>query len=274
MWASNQMIAIYIAGGVLLFAGIACLMLRKTLRSRLDIEKNLASDPDINDWLILFNWSPKILYVPTIILSLVCAFLMFLKEVGTPGFGILDGNLVGGIWFAVFLFNFLIEEYNLSVKVLLITLVAIGFFLLWLHLLGWVKGFFGLFGLLGFSISATGYLLMSVVGILTVLVSWTQGLFHYVTVTPNYINIQTGPTEAGEQIGREDYNTRIDTTDFMERLLGFGRIVITFRNREKEPMSFLVWRIEKKARLLEQVRAKIAIDYPQKSSALGSSSVL
>ena len=113
------------------------------------------------------------------------------------------------------------------------------------------------------SISATGYLLVTLIGALTVLVSWTKGLFYYVTLTPNYMNLQEGPTEAGEQIAREDYNTKVDTTDFLERLLGFGRIVITFKDKNRQPITVLVWGISKKAQMLERVRAKFAIDSSQ-----------
>ena len=78
------------------------------------------------------------------------------------------------------------------------------------------------------------------------------------------MNLQDGPTESGEQIGREDYNTRIDTNDFLERLMGFGKIIITFKERKREPIVVLVWRIKNKAQLLENVRAKFAIDHMKK----------
>ncbi len=94
-------------------------------------------------------------------------------------------------------------------------------------------------------------------------ISWLKGLFYYISITPNYMNIQEGPTESGEQIGREDYNSRIDTSDFLERLMGFGRIIITFKERKRQPIVMLVWRIQKKAQLLERVRAKFAIDHYQ-----------
>ena len=79
------------------------------------------------------------------------------------------------------------------------------------------------------------------------------------------MNLQEGPTESGEQIGREDYNSRIDTSDFLERLMGFGKIIITFKDKKREPISVLTWRIQKKAQMLEKVRAKFAIDYPQQT---------
>ncbi len=113
---------------------------------------------------------------------------------------------------------------------------------------------------LALSVNAMGYLLIAIIGLLTVFISWLKGLFYYVAITPNYMNLQEGPTETGEQIGREDYNTRVDTSDFLERLLGFGKILITFKDQKRQPICLPVWRIDKKAQLLERVRGKFAID--------------
>lgn len=267
MWTSNKMIAVYIAAGAAAIVLIAWLVLRKTVRTRLKVEKTIREDPDINDWLIIFNWSQKILYMPTIFASFIAVLLMLLKEnVGT--FGFLNPALVGGIFFAVVFSNLLIEEYEISVKVLIIAVIGIGFLLLWLHLLGWVVPFLKLFRGLGLSISSTGYLLITIIGLLTILISWLKGLFYYVTITPNYMNLQQGPTESGEHIGREDYNTIVDTTDFLERLMGFGRIVIIFKDMKRAPMKLLVWNIQRKAQLLERVRGKFAIDLKEQQSRL------
>jgi hypothetical protein len=262
-WFSNRMIALYIAAGFVMAAVGAWLILRKTLRTRLRMQRAMKEDPDINDWLVIFNWTPKVLYVPTIAASLLAAMLMYFKEAELGFFGSIPGVVIGGGWLAVFFLNFLVEEYSISIKILLISLVSLGCFLLWLHLLGWVVDFLRLFKHLALSINATGYLLIGLIGLLTILVSWFKGLFYYMTITPNYMNLQEGPTESGEQIGREDYNSRIDTSDFLERLMGFGRIIITFKDRKREPITVLVWRIQKKAQMLEKVRAKFAIDHLQ-----------
>jgi len=264
-WLSNQMIAVYIAISFLIVSVAACFFLRKTLRTRLKMQKLMKLDPDVNDWLIIFNWTPKILYAPTIIASLIASLLMYLNEIDLWFFGSIPGVIIGGIWLVIFFLNFLIEEYSISIKILIITLVSLGCFFLWLHLLGWVVGFLKLFKHLALSVNATGYLLVGIIGLFTILVSWLKGLFYYMTITPNYMNLQEGPTESGEQIGREDYNSRIDTSDFLERLMGFGRILITFKDKKREPISVLVWRIQKKAQMLEKVRAKFAIDYPQQT---------
>ena len=228
-WMSNRMIALYIALGVIVAGVVAWLVLGKTVRTRLRMEKLLSNDSDINDWLIIFNWTPKILYLPTIMISIIASLLMTLKGVGWF-FEAVTPEMIGGFWLALFFVNFLVEEFEISVKLLLITII----------------------------------------GLLTVFISWLRGLFYYVAITPNYMNLQEGPTETGEQIGREDYNTRVDTSDFLERLLGFGKIIITFKDQKRQPIALLVWRIDKKAQLLEIVRGKFAIDldsHPQPSAS-------
>ena len=265
LWLSNQMIAVFIAIGVVAAGFGIWFFLRRTFRTRLKMQKEMKLDPDVTDWLIIFNWTPKILYTPTIIASLVASFIMYLKEADLWLFSSIPAVIIGGIWLAIFFVNFLVEEFSMSIKVLIITLVSLGCFLLWLNLLGWVMGFLRLFKYLALSVNATGYLLVGIIGLFTILVSWIKGLFYYLAITPNYMNIQEGPTESGEQIGREDYNSRIDTSDFLERLMGFGKIIITFKDKKREPISVLTWRIQKKSQMLERVRGKFAIDYPQQT---------
>ena len=262
-WTSNGMVALYIAIGAVAGAVGAWLLMRKTMRTRIHMEKSLRLDPDMNDWLVIFGWTPKVLYVPTILTAVLASILMFLHESGWGIFAGIDPKIVGGVWFTIFFVNFLIEEYNINLRLLIIVFSCTGFLLLWLHLLGWVTGFLGLFGHLAFSISGTGYLLIAVIGAMTTGISWLRGLFYYVAITPNNLDIQTGPAEAGEQIGREEYSTKIDTGDFLERLLGFGRISVLFKDRGRPPISLLVWRVHKKAEMLEKVRAKLTVDHPQ-----------
>lgn len=263
MWTSNKMIALYILLALLGVGVGAWLLLRHTLRSRLRMKKLLQADPDMNDWLIVFGWTPKVLYVPTMAASLLASVLMFLKETEWSVLASINPRVIGGVWFAIFIINLIIEEYDVSIKLLIIGVIGLGFLFLWLHLVGWVGGFLRIFRHLGFSISGTGYLLVALIGLLTIFISWVRGLFYYVAITPNYMNLQEGPTETGEQISREDYNTRIDTGDFVERLFGFGRIVITFKEKSRLPLTLLTWNIQGKAQMLERVRAKYAVDLPQ-----------
>ena len=265
-WMRSNMIAIYIAVGLAVAIIVAWLLLRQTLRTRLRMKKIMTEDPDIDDFLIVFDWTSKILYFPTMIASIVACNLMFLQEADLWFFSSINPKIIGSAWFIIFFVNFIIEEYDITIMVLLTSLLGIAFLLLWLNLVGWVSGFLGLFKHFALSISATGYLLVSIIGLLTILISWLKGLFYYVTITPNYMNLQEGPTETGEQIGREDYNTRIDTSDFFGRLLGFGKIVITFKDRKRQPICLQVSNIRSKAQLLERVRAKLVIDHSFKSA--------
>jgi len=137
-WTSPKMIAAYIAAGLVVAVIVSCLVLRKTVRTRLRMEREIREDPDINDWLVIFNWSTKVLYVPTIIASLLAAVIMYLQEAHLWIFDSIPPVVIGGIWLAIFFLNFLIEEFSISIKVLLIGVVSIGFLLLWLHLCGWV----------------------------------------------------------------------------------------------------------------------------------------
>ena len=258
-WTSNRMIALYVALAAVLAGVGGWFVLRRTLRTRITTVKTLRADPDMSDWLVIFGWTPKILYVPTILAALVASVLMFISGSAGSTFD----KVVGGLWFAIFFVNLLIEEYDVNLKVLLLTFASLGVLLLWLHLLGWVLPFLGLFGHLAFSVSATGYLLITIIGLLVVGISWLHGLFYYVAITPNCLDLHAGPTEAGEQVGREDYNTKVDTGDFLERLLGFGRISITFKENTRPPLTLLVWHVEKKAGMLERVRAKFVVDRPQ-----------
>ncbi|MBW7990307.1 MAG: hypothetical protein FVQ84_09875 [Planctomycetes bacterium] len=265
-WMTSKMIAFYIAIGLAVATIAAWFLLRRTLRTRLRMKIIMNEDRDIDDFLIVFDWTSKILYFPTMIASIVAANLMYLQEADLWIFGSIDPKIIGGVWFVIFFLNFLVEEYDITIMTMLISLLSIGFLLLWLNLVGWVSGFLGLFKHFALSISATGYLLVSVIGLLTILISWLKGLFYYVTITPNYMNLQEGPTETGEQIGREDYNTRIDTSNFFGRLLGFGNIVITFKDKKRQPIALRVSGIKNKAQLLEKVRAKLVIDHSFKSA--------
>ena len=252
----------------LVIVGIgAWLMFRKTIRTRMRMNKQLRDDKDIHEYLVTFNWTRKVLYIPTVVVSLAACVLMLLQE-----HGMWDGpaiGLLGGIWIGVFFVNFLVDEYEISIKLLIIAILCVVALFLWLSLLKWVDQFMEFFRHLAIEIDSTGYLLLAIVFSVAIAISWIKGLFYYVAITPNYMNIQVGPTETGEQISREDYSTRIDTGDFLERLFGFGRIIITFRNQRRQPIVMLVSRIGKVAKKLESIRGKLAVDRYQPSDDSG-----
>jgi len=257
MWDWKRITIFCVPFALAVLGLIAWLFLRNTVRTRKRMERQLRLDPDINEWLVVFNWSRKVLYVPTILASLTAFVIMLF------GPGRTTSQIVGGCWLAVFFLNFLVDEYEISIKVLLIGLLCLVVLFLWLIFMNWLVPFVRFFRHLGISISAMGYLMITVIFSMAVAISWVRGLFYYVAFTPNYLNIQVGPTETGEQVSREEYSTRIDTGDFLERLLGFGRLIVTFSDQRRQPIMLLISRIGKRARALESIRGKLAFDRPQ-----------
>jgi hypothetical protein len=294
-WLGKKMVAFYVVIGIAVITttGWFFLVKREVVRTRLKVKLTMQNDPEltrldngkkINEFLIVFNWTRKVLYLPTIIASLFAAVLVCVVEPEAAGrfdskmdsemvqmvvepeaAGRFDSKMdqmievIGGIWFAIIFLNFLVEEYNIRLMVIIMSLVSVGFLLLWLYLFGWVKPFFMLFTHMDVFISWKGYLLVGLIGLLTILVSWIRGLFYYVVITPNYINVQEGLTETGKQIARRDFYTSVDTTDLAERLLGFGKIKITFKGSDREPITLYVWKIGAKAKMLEEISAKTIV---------------
>ena len=258
-WGGNRMIAVYIAVGFAIAGPVAWLIMRKAVRTRIRTEREVRDDPDIHDWLVVFNWTRKILYLPAVMVSLLACIMMYLKQGDILGEAV-SAKTIGGVWFAVFFINFLVEEFEINLKIVLIAGLCVLVLFFWLHLLGWVNPFLEMFGKLSINMSAEFYLLLVLIWCLTTGISWIRGLFYYVVFTPNYMNLQWGPSESGSHVGREDYNTHIDTEDILERLMGFGRIVVIFKDQKRQPMTFLVRRIARRAQLLERVRGKFAFD--------------
>jgi len=260
-WPTAKIVVFLVPFGLIVVAAVAWLLLRNTIMTRLTMVKQLRNDPDIEDWLVVFNWTRKVLYLPTVVASLVAFVLMNLHE--HQYLTSLDPYVLGGIWLAVFFVNFLIDEYEIGVMVLLITALGLLAGGLWLQYMDWLKPFLAAFARLRFSINSIGYLVIALIFLLAIVISWLKGLFYYVAITPNYLNIKSGPTESAEQVSREEFGTRIDTGDFLERCLGFGRIVITFSSPHRPPLLLLVGRIGRKAVQLETVRSKLAIEHGQ-----------
>lgn len=256
----KRLVILLIPVMIIALAAIVWLFIRKTIRTRLQMAAELKADPQINDWMIVFNWSRKALYVPTIVASLIAASFMFAFEQNWAKFDPHFAGALGGAWLAIFFLNFLIDEYELNIKILLLAVVSIAALLLWLALADLMTPFFNFFKHLGIEISSLGYLMISMIFMLAIVISWVHGLFYYVTFTPNYLAIQNGPTETSEQLNREGYNTRIETSDFLERLLGFGQLIVTFSDTRRPPLVLLVSSIGKRAKELEAVRGHLAVE--------------
>jgi hypothetical protein len=245
---------------ILLLGAVIWLFIRRTVRTRLKMAQQLKADPQISEWMVIFTWSRKVLYLPTVIAGLVAAALMGIHESGWVTFAPALIKIIGGVWIAIFFVNSLIDEYEMNLKVLLLITLSVAVLVLWLVLMNWLTPFLQFFKHLGVQVNSMGYLLLSAIFLLSVVTSWLKGLFYYIALTPNFLNIQNGPNETSEQISREDFNTRIDTGNFLERMLGFGQIIISFADTRRHPMVFLVGRIGSRAQKLESVRGHLAVE--------------
>jgi hypothetical protein len=168
--------------------------------------------------------------------------------------------LLGGVWLGVFFLNFLIEEYDIDLRALIIAVFVVAASFMWMSVMDWLPDFFRFFRRFGIQMDSTSYLLIASIFLFAVLYSVFKGTFQYVEITPNYINIQMGLAETGEQLSREQYSTRIEAEDLIERLLGFGRLIITFRDTRRPPMMFLVHGVGRKSAQLEGIRGTYLVD--------------
>jgi hypothetical protein len=251
-WTIAQTIIFAAPFALLLIAFGLLMLMRKTVRTRFQMLKQLEADPDITNWLVVFGWTAKIIYFPTVLLSIIFFVLSFFNAVN-PG-------ALGAIWLGVFLLNFIVEEYQAGIKEILLMILSFAGLVLWLSYLNWLEGFWNFLGSISAEMNGIAYLLIALIFLLAIGTSWVKGLFHYAAFTPNYVNLQRGPTESGEQIGREEFDTLVDTNDLLERLLGFGSIIIRFHDPRKETLRMLVWGIGSKSRSLENIRGAITVD--------------
>jgi hypothetical protein len=244
---------------------VVAFLLHKVMRARDTIAEDWVrsnpDDPTCENVLVVFNLSKKVLYFTTILASLVMAVLVYLvQEHGLD----VSQRLLGGIWLAIFFLNFLVEEYEVDLMAVVVGLAVILATVVWVAYMGWTQEFVDFFENFGVSIDSTGYLLIAAVFALAIFYSIVKGAFYYVAITPNDINVQMGLTESGRQINRDAFTTTVDTGDLMERIFGFGRIIVTFRDPTFKPMEMLVWNIKGKAEKLEAIRATYVVDDRQR----------
>jgi len=251
-WTSTQLIVFFAPIVILLIGLFIWLLMRRSIRTRFRMNHQLQADPDISEWLVVFGWTRKIIYLPVIMLSLVFFILSLILKTSS--------GAMGAIWLGCFLINFMVEEFDAGIKELLLLILGLGGLVLWLSYLDWLDDLWSFLGGISADMNGVAYLIFALIFLIAIGVSWVRGLFFYVAFTPNYINIQKGPTESGQQIGREEISTIVDTEDLLERMLGFGRILVNFRDTRQEDIHLLVWGIGKKSRKLESIRGAIVIE--------------
>ena len=268
-WFSLRMISTYIVVGLTAAAVFAGYILVKTksVRSRIERDNELRQDPNINVWLTAFDWSWLILFVPSMAALVLCGvvgcFINWLmpENAANP----VVQRAIGGFAFGFFCLNAAVVLFKLTPTRVLVLLLAVCGFCLMLLLMGTsvFLGFFGKFKYLGIRIDPFGYLLMAYVGFFYLRLIWICGLFDYITMSPNRLDIQRGLSETERGIQRKDFRVSIDTEDVILRLFKVGRIIISFPHSDRLPISLLVTGIDKKARYAMQAASVLSLDVGQ-----------
>jgi hypothetical protein len=211
----------------------------------------------VTEWLVVFGWTNKVLYLTTIIVSLVagalsvaadhCAAMSVVSAITSRPV------LIGGVWLTIAAVNFAIEEWRFGWKALLIAAGVAALALLWLQLAGWMASVFGCVSGVEVSLNGQAYLVIAALGFAAIVASWVRGLFHFVAITPSTVLVRRGFSKPTAQFPTADCAIEIDRGDLPKRLLGFGRVIITFKDPSQKTIKLLCGRIGNKAARLKAV---------------------
>ena len=268
-WVSLRMISSYIVVGITLAAVFIAFTLGKTKSVRIRIERDneLRQDPNINVWLTTFDWSWLILFVPSMALLVFCGIVGYIINWAIPedAANSMVHRALGGLTFGFFCLNAAVVVFKLTPTRVLVLLLAIGGLCLILLLMGIgiFLSFFEQFKHLGVKVDPLGYLLMAYVGFFFLRLIWIAGLFEYIAIAPSRLDIQSGLSETERGIQRKDFRVSVDTEDVILRLFKVGRIIISFPHSDRLPMSYLVTRIDKKAKYAMEAASVISIGVGQ-----------
>ncbi len=268
---SPRMISCYIVVGITLAAVFVGLILRKTksIRTRIARDNELRQDPNMSVWLTTFDWTWLILFVPTIGVAILCGVTGYIIDWAIPKSpaNLIVHHTLGGVAFGFLCLNAAVVVFKLTPTRVLLFLVCIVAFCLILLLMGVdvFVSFFSKFKHLGIKIDPLGYLLMAYVGFFFLRLIWIAGLFEYMALAPNRLDLQMGLSESERGIQRKDFRLSIDTEDVILRLFKVGRIIISFPHSDRLPMSYLVTAIDKKSRYAIEAASIISIGRGQQT---------
>jgi len=265
-WVSLRMISSYLVVGITLAAVIVAFILSKTksVRTRIARDNELRQDPNISVWLTTFDWSWLVLFLPSMVILVLCGIGGYIIDLAiTPDSptNLIVHHALGGFTFGFFCFNAAVVIFKLTPTRVLVLFLSIGGFCLILLLMGVdiFLNFFEKFKHLGIKVDPLGYLLMAYVGFFFLRLIWIAGLFEYIAMSPNRLDIQRGLSESERGIQRKDFRVSIDTEDVILRLFKVGRIIISFPLSDRLPMSYLVMGIDKKSKYAMEAASVISI---------------
>ena len=264
-WVSLRMISCYIVVGVTLAAILAGFILHttKSIRTRIARDNELRQDQNISVWLTAFDWTWLVLFVPSIVILILCGLAGYIINWAAPQgqTHLTIHRALGGFTFGFVCLNAAVVIFKLTPIRVTLLFLAIGGFCLILLLMGVdiFLHFFEKFKHLGIKVDPLGYLLMAYVGFFFLRLIWIAGLFDYIVMAPNRLDIQRGLSESERGIQRKDFRLSVDTEDVILRLFKVGRIIISFPQSDRLPMSYLITGIDKKSRYAMEAASVISV---------------
>tara|TARA_Y100000310_G_scaffold271105_1_gene285416 strand:+ start:2369 stop:3370 length:1002 start_codon:yes stop_codon:yes gene_type:complete len=264
-WGSMEMIAFYIFIGFTVLVPVIFWLLRKkgAIRTRIDKENEIRQNPSIHVWLVVFDWTRLVVFLPTIIFLVVAALVSWLTNViVSEEYLVAVQRCIGGVVIAVFVLNTLVVLFEFTWTKIGFVLGSLGFFTLLVILSGLFSQVFGKLRYLGVSIEPLGYLLIAYVLLNFLRLIWLNGLFDYVVFTPNRLDVQEGSSESGKGTKSSRFNVSVDTHDAIERAFGLGCIRVNFMDLDKDTINLNVWGVQKKSKYAVAAASATSIDSP------------
>lgn len=257
-------VALYFASGIVGFAILAFVALMRRATTRWEMEQRLHNDKDIHDWLVIFNWTKKILHIPTVVCAFLAAFIVWLYPEWS--------KTAGAAWFCVWLFCHIIEDNNIGLAVAVAIFVGVVLFAALAIFGGVLHDIVEIAKLISITASPALYIGFGLAYLASIAMSYIKGLFYYVALEPNQMIVQFKIGEDGETFQRMQYDARVEATvDIFEWFFfNTATIKIQFRDGKRSPMEFYVGRIKKKAGWLSAVLGVTAIDRAERTDTPSS----
>lgn len=174
---------------------------------------------------IIQSWNKDIVLLPTILLCFIFAIIeSVIKIEDNPTIY----TTLGGIWFTVFLLNWIILRFDMKLMwVALVTFAGIAL-ILGLQLLGQLQDMLEWIHSFEFYLNSGVYLGLGLIFSLGIVVSWAFQQFRYAVITPNETEIHSGLFGKVEKISREQtvFEKNVSDDALEKGLFRMGTIVL------------------------------------------------
>ena len=257
-------IAVCFASGIVSFVIIAFVVLLNRAKTRWEMEERLFNEKG-EDYLVIFNWTKKILHLPTVIASFLAALIVWVSAPngGAPSeLAKTIPVIVGAAWFCVWLVCHTIEDYDFN----LTTVIALFATILLVIVLVSFGNAWNEIGKILRKVSITAspvlYIGFGIAYSASIVLSYIKGVFYYVAIEPNQITIQHKIGEDAETFQKMHYDVRVETAvDIFEWFFyDTGTIEITFHGGKRPPIDCYVGGIRKKAPRLGNILGVMAVE--------------